>query len=238
MKILFSNIKTPSAMFTQIFALLVAIVISGCASPTGHQMAFSDKTALVGNIRHLDFSKSQAIRVSEQELIHRGFTIDNVDSNAGLIKATRNFQDTAVPEQSYIVTASVYAFESGPESCTVTLSASQQTILHREWKTWWHLLWLIPIFPTGTEYQTVVIREGNITDPGVYANFFTAITIAGENLKAAEKAAAEKAAAEKATAEKVAAEKAGVEKAPTEQAAVQKASVEVNKAETATAPTK
>jgi hypothetical protein len=222
------NMKTRLVVFMQIFAVLVVAVVSGCATPTGHQSAFSDKTALVGNIRQLDFSKSQALRVSQQELIHRGFTLDNVDLNAGLIKATRNLQDTAVPEQSYLVTASVYAFENGPESCTVTLAASQQTILHREWKTWWHLLWLIPIFPTGTEYQTVVTREGNITDPGVYANFFTAITIAGENLKAAEKAAAQKAAAQKAAADKAAAEKA----------AVQSAAVDVTKAENTAAPTK
>ncbi len=233
MEICFRNMKTRLVAFMQIFAVLVVAVVSGCASPTGHQAAFSDKTALVGNIRQLDFTKSQAIRVSEQELIHRGFTIDNADLNAGLIKATRNFQDTAVPEQSYIVTASVYAFESGPESCTVTLSASQQTILHREWKTWWHLLWLIPIFPTGTEYQTVVTREGNITDPGVYANFFSAITIAGENLKAAEKAAAQKA-----KAEKTVAEKAVAEKAPAEQDAVRSAAIKVTNVEKAAAPTK
>ncbi len=219
MEVFMSNMKTRLVVSMQIFAVLIVAVVSGCAAPTGHQMAFSDKTALAGNIRQLDFSKSQAIQVSQQELIHRGFTIDSVDLNAGLIKATRNFQDTAVPEQSYIVTASVYAFENGPGSCTVTLSASQQTILHREWRTWWHLLWLIPIFPTGTEYQTVVIKEGNITDPAVYAKFFTAITIGGENLKAAEKAAAQKAAAQKAVAEKAVAKKAAAEVTAAEKAA-------------------
>jgi hypothetical protein len=61
------------------------------------------------------------------------------------------------------------------DSVAVTLSASQQTILHRKWHTWWHLLWIIPLFPTGTEYQTIVTKEGNITDAAFYNDFFAAL---------------------------------------------------------------
>ncbi len=228
------NIKARLVAVAQILALLGAIVVSGCSAPAGHQMAFSDKTALVKNNIQLELSASQALRVVKQALIHQGFTIDSVDVNAGLVKATRNFQDPEVPEQSYNVTTSIFFYETGPESTNLTIAASQQTILHRQWKTWWHLLWLIPIFPTGTEYQTVVTKEGNITDQQVYTDFFKAISAAGVEVREAEKAAARKAAAEKAAAEK-AAEKAAAEKAAAEKAAAEKAAAEKAAAEMAAA---
>jgi hypothetical protein len=228
-----------------LISALISVVVTGCAGPAGHQMAFSDKTALVGNSKQLDLTVPQAIRVTKQVLVHQGFSIDNIDLSSGLIKASRNFQDPAIPEQSYNITTSAYIFDNGPQAVSLTLSASQQTILHRQWTTWWHLLWIIPIIPTGTEYQTVVTKEGNITDPVFYTDFFTAITAAGVEVKAAdkaaemkaaaEKAAAEKAAAEKAAAEKAAAEKAAAEKAAAEQAAAEKAAAEKAAADAATA---
>jgi hypothetical protein len=202
MKILFRAMKACLVIKAQILAILVAVMVSGCAAPAGHHTAFSDKTGLIGNSKALDLSASQAIKAAKQVLIRQGFTIDSIDVNAGLIKANRNFQDPEIPEQSYNINASVFVLENTPESCTVIASANQQTILHREWKTWWHLLWIIPIFPTGTEYQTVVTQEGNITNPTVYTDFFTKVAAAGVEIQAAEKVAAIKAAAEKAAAEK------------------------------------
>jgi hypothetical protein len=218
-----------------LISALISVVVTGCAGPAGHQMAFSDKTALVGNSKQLDLTVPQAIRVTKQVLVHQGFSIDNIDLSSGLIKASRNFQDPAIPEQSYNITTSAYIFDNGPQAVSLTLSASQQTILHRQWTTWWHLLWIIPIIPTGTEYQTVVTKEGNITDPVFYTDFFTAITAAGVEVKAADKAAEMKAAAEKAAAEKAAAEKAAAEKAAAEKAAAEKAAAEQAAAEKAAA---
>jgi hypothetical protein len=216
METLSGGMKMRFVVYAKMLALLVAVMVSGCATPAGHHTAFSDQTGLIGNSKVLDVSASQAAKAARQVLIRQGFTIDSVDLNAGLIKATRNFQDPEKPEQSYNINASVFILENTPESCTVVASASQQTILHREWKTWWHLLWIIPIFPTGTEYQTVVTQEGNVTNPTVYADFFTKLAAVGAEIKVAEKAAATKAAAEKAAAEKAAAEKAAAEKAATE----------------------
>jgi hypothetical protein len=219
-------------------ALALVFVVSGCSTPAGHQLAFSDKTALIKNNIQLELSASQALRVVKQALIHQGFTIDSVDVNAGLVKATRNFQDPEMPEQSYNVTTSIFFYETGPETTNLTVAASQQTILHRQWKTWWHLFWLIPIFPTGTEYQTVVTNEGNITDQPFYADFFKVISAAGVEVREAEKAATRKAAAEKAAAEKAAEEKAAAEKAAAEQAAAEKAIAQASTAESTGALTK
>lgn len=216
-------------------ALLAVAAFSGCAAPGGHQMAFSDKTALVGNSKQMDLTVPQTIRVTKQVLVHQGFNIESVDAASGLVKASRNFQDPVKPELSYNITASAYIFDNGPQSTSLTMSASEQTTLHREWTTWWHLLWIIPIIPTGTEYQTIVTKEGNITDPVFYTDFFTAITAAGVEVKAADKAAEMKAAAEKAAAEKAAAEKAAAEKAAAEKAAAEKAAAEKAAAEKAAA---
>jgi len=216
-------------------APLVVILALGCTKPVGHSAAFSGKTALTGNTRTMDLAVPQGFRAAQQVLIHQGFTIESADRNTGLIKAVRNFQDPSVPNQSYNINATTYIFEAGPASSSVTLAASQQTILHREWHTWWHLLWIIPIFPTGTEYQTVVTKEGNITDPAFYADFFTAYQSTGNEMKLAEKAAADKAAAEKAAEEQASAAKAAALKAAAEQAAAEQAAAEQAAAEQAAA---
>jgi hypothetical protein len=56
----------------------------------------------------------------------------------------------------------------------VTASASQQTVLHKDSEKYYHLLGLVPI-PTGKDYQTIVRKEGNITDPVFYKDLFEAL---------------------------------------------------------------
>jgi hypothetical protein len=129
-------------------------------------------------------------------------------------------QDKENPEYSYNIHVSADISEVAGVQSTVSLAASQQTILHRATTTWWHLLWILPIIPTGTEYQTLVVNEGNVTDPGFYTDFFNSLKVAvtkhdlavkAAAAKAAEKAEA-KAAAEKAETDRIAAEKANAEK--------------------------
>jgi len=121
-------------------------------------------------------------------------------------------QDKDNPEISYNIHASADISEVTGIQSTVSLAASQQTILHRATTTWWHLLWILPIIPTGTEYQTLVVKEGNITDPGFYTDFFNSLKVAVTKYDLVVKAAVAKAAAEKAEADRKAAEKANAEK--------------------------
>lgn len=200
-----------------LFAAITAIA-SGCASTPPQTMAFSSTTALNGNSKSFDLSSIQVMKATKQVLVTQGFTIESADLNSGLVKATRHFQDPEDEEISYNILASAYLMENSPESTTLTLSATSQTVLHREWTTWWKLLWILPLIPTGTEYQTLITKEGNITEPKLYSDFFTAVGSVGSALKSAEMAAAEKAAAEaaaqaaaKAEAERIAAEKAAAE---------------------------
>lgn len=160
---------------TVLGALASVMLLAGCASQNGYQKAFSEQTALIGNSRTYNAPADQILRTVKQALVRQGFTIEHADASTGLIKATRNMQDGSDEDVSYNIHVSADVTESPSDKATVvTLAASQQTVLHREWHTWWHLLWLIPIFPTGTEYQTVVTQEGNVTDSAFYKDFFAA----------------------------------------------------------------
>ena len=188
-------------------AIAVAGVIalaSGCAANNGYQKAFAAESAIKGNHQNFAAPADQTFRAVKVTLVRQGFTIENADANSGLIKAVRNFQDTEDKDVSYNIIASADV-TADDENSMVTIAASQQTVLHREWHTWWHLLWIIPLFPTGTEYQTVVTHEGNVTDAAFYKDFFASVDSAVNASIAASRAKAAKLAADKAAAEAAAA---------------------------------
>jgi hypothetical protein len=200
--------------------LFVAIMsLIGCANnQQGYQKAFDSQYSLTQNRCAFTQSSDSIFMIAKQVFIQQGFTIESAELKSGIIKAVRNMEDKDNPEISYNIHASADISEVAGVQSTVSLAASQQTILHRATTTWWHLLWIIPIIPTGTEYQTLVIREGNITDPGFYTDFFNSLKVAVTKHDLAVKAAAAKV-SEKAEAERVAAEKAAKIKAEAKAAA-------------------
>jgi len=152
----------------------VSALLAGCATDNAYQKAFSNESALAGNSKMIAAPQNRAMNLTKLALLRQGFTIEQADSSTGLIKAVRNYRDPDASDVSYNITATVDVTANEPDrgGSIVTLSASQQTVLHRQWHDWWHLLWIIPLFPTGTEYQTVVTNEGNITDSKFYSDFF------------------------------------------------------------------
>jgi hypothetical protein len=192
------------------------MVLTGCASnQQAYQKAFDSQHSLTQNQCTFTQPPENIFKIVKQIFIQQGFTVESADSKSGIIKAVRNMQDKENPEISYNINASADISEVTGSETNVSVAASQQTILHRATTTWWHLLWILPIIPTGTEYQTLVIKEGNITEPGLYTDFFNSCRIAVTKYDLAVKAAAAKA-AEKAEAEKVATENAEKIKAETE----------------------
>jgi hypothetical protein len=147
---------------------------TGCATQHNYKQAFSEATALQENHYQFAVPVDKTFTAIKTTFVRQGFTIEQADTRTGVLKAVRNFKDSENEEKSYniIATADINATEEGS---LVTLAASQQTILHRTWHEWWHLLWLIPLFPISTEYQTVVTAEGNITEPSFYNDFFAAV---------------------------------------------------------------
>ena len=217
-----------SARRILVMCLFMAIVtLVGCAgNQEGYQKAFNSQNALTQNQCSITQPCDSVFKIAKQTFSQQGFTVESADLNSGIIKAVRNMQDKEDPEISYNIHASADISEIAGSETTISLAASQQTILHRKSTTWWHLLWILPVIPTGTEYQTLVIKEGNITEPSFYSDFFNSLKISvtkydlavkAAALKAAEKAEAEKVAAEKVTKLKAEAEaKAAAEKAETE----------------------
>lgn len=220
--------KKSGSRFLQ-FLLFVAIAtLTGCAgNQQGYQKAFDSQHSLTQNQSSYSQSSDSVFKIVKQTFVQQGFTVESADLKSGIVKAVRNMQDREDADISYNIHASADISEVTGAETNVTLAASQQTILHRATTTWWHLLWILPIIPTGTEYQTLVIKEGNITEPAFYTDFFNSLKIAVTKYDLAVKAAAVKA-AEKAETEKIAAEKAAKLKA--EEAAV-KAAAEKAEAE-------
>lgn len=219
----------------QVYLLAGTMALSGCAGNHQYNKAFDSQNALVQNQCSFPQSADTLFKVTKQIFVQRGFTIEAADTKSGIMKAVRNMADKDDEEISYNIHASADISEITADETKLSLAASQQTILHRSSLTWWKLLWILPLFPTGTEYQTLVIKEGNITDPVLYNDFCNAVRVEATKhdlvvkaaaAKAAEKAAAKaKTDADKAEAEKAAAKaKAEAEKAAADaKAAAQKA---------------
>jgi hypothetical protein len=226
---------------------LAIMTLIGCATQQEYQKAFDSQHSLTQNQCTFKQSTDSIFMIAKQVFIQQGFTIENADLKSGLIKAVRNMQDQENKEFSYNIHVSADISEEAGAQSTVSLAASQQTVIHRSTTTWWHLLGILPIIPTGTEYQTLVVKEGNITEPGFYTDFFNSLKIAVTKHDSAVKTAAAKssektetesvaaenaaevkpeAAAEKAEADRVAAEKDNAEKPavekPTNSEAVEK----------------
>src|ERR1039457_330325 len=204
--------------------LFVAIMsLFGCArNQQEYQKAFDSQHSLTQNQCAFTQSSDSIFKIVKQTFVQQGFTIENADLKSGIVKAVRNMQDKENPDISYNIHASADIAEVEGAETNISLAASQQTILHSATTTWWHLLWIIPIIPTGTDYQTLVIKEGNITEPGFYTDFFNAMKIAVTKYDLAVKDAAAKA-AEKARAERDAAEKAATIKEEIERIAAENA---------------
>jgi hypothetical protein len=157
-------------------ALFVTIAdLSGCASQTGYNSAFANSTALAGNSRRFSATPDQTFKTVKITLVQQGFTIEQTDAANGLIKGARALEDAKDKKISYLITTSidVSGAPSG-DATVVTASASQQTVLHKDSEKYFHLLGLVPI-PTGKNYQTIVRKEGNITDASFYKDLFTAV---------------------------------------------------------------
>jgi hypothetical protein len=155
-----------------------ASCLAACAGSRGLDKAFTDsKSAVQGNSHTFRASPEMTLRVVTGTLVQKGFAIEQVDSEMGLIKASRNLTDTKSPDTNYHISATAYvSATSGGAASVVSLAASQQTVLYRKGHTW-TMLPLIPIIPipTGKKYETVVTGEGSILDGGFYGDFFAAV---------------------------------------------------------------
>lgn len=153
---------------------LLALTLSGCASyHPSYEQAFSQKDAL--NINHKVFVAPQAATMTAAELvlINQGFTIARVDKAGGIITAKGALMDPEDHAVSWLLSATVLTVPQTAGKTTVSISATEQKVRHQETRTWWHLLFIIPLFPTATHYRTVVRRTGVVRNKTFYTSFFS-----------------------------------------------------------------
>ena len=158
---------------------LLALTLGGCASyHPGYDRAFSQKDAL--NINHQVFAAPQTATMSAAELvlINQGFTIVRVDKVGGIITAKGALMDPKDHAVSWLLSTTVLAVPETAGKTGVSVSATEEKVRHQKTHSWWHLLFIIPLFPTATHYHTVVRRTGVVRDKAFYASFFKDLSLA------------------------------------------------------------
>ena len=153
----------------------LCFVISACGATPRYENAFSTQHAIQGNAESIPASLDVTWRSVLEVMAQRGWLIQQADSQSGLILAHREMRDAEDSEISYALSATVTLVPVTDQLTKVIAAANQTTEAHMKEYVWWHLLWLIPIFPVGSEYTTVVVDRHTVHDPQLYADFFAAV---------------------------------------------------------------
>ena len=152
------------------------LLVSGCAEPTTQDHAFSEQSKIKGNSESIPYPMDVTWGSVLEVMAERGWLMQQADSKSHVILATREIRDEDDKSLSHTLSATVTLVPVTEQITHVIAAANETTELHKKSHDWWHLLWLIPIFPTGTEYTTVVVNRDTIHNPQLYADFFDAVT--------------------------------------------------------------
>ena len=147
-------------------------VLAGCASAPPYNSAFSARKAVNGNSEQVAGGESEVFRAVLATFTKHGFTVQSAHLRDGLISAVGDIQDPHESDVTYTITTTVTVSPLGPDQSNVALAASEKKVVHQKTRTYFHLLWILPIFPTGTQYHTVDRGSGIIRDPKFYKQFF------------------------------------------------------------------
>jgi len=152
------------------------LFVSGCATPSTEDHAFSEQNKIKGNADSIPASMDVAWGSVLEVIAERGWIMQQADFKSHVILATREIRDENNKDLSHSLSASVTLVPVSDQITRVIAAANQTTELHKKSHDWWHLLWLIPIFPIGTEYTTVVVNRDTVHNPQLYQDFFDAVT--------------------------------------------------------------
>lgn len=158
--------------------LLIACLllsVTGCQTSSPHDGVFSEQNKIKGNTESIaapiDIVWGSVLEVMAQ----RGWLIQQSDPKSHVIMAHREVRDKEDTDLSHSYKATVTLVSTTEQITQVIATANVTTELHKKSYTWWHLLWLIPIFPTGSEYTTVVINRDTVQNVQLYEDFFAAV---------------------------------------------------------------
>lgn len=161
-----------SSIFQGLCFLVGFFLVAGCASEPSYRQAFDSSQQIQGNTESLATNPDKAWVASLQVLSQQGFMVRSADRNNAVILADREMSDQNDKNVSYQITSTVTLVPLGHNITQVSLAANQTTEFHRKQYVWWHLLWLIPLFPVGSEYTSVVTHRGTVENPEFYEGFF------------------------------------------------------------------
>ncbi len=161
-----------SSFFRGLFFLVGVFLVAGCASEPSYHQAFDSSQQIQGNSESIATNPDKAWVASLQVLSQQGFMVRSADRNNAVILADREMADQHDKNVSYQITSTVTLVPLGQNITQVSLAANQTTEFHRKEYVWWHLLWLIPLFPVGSEYTAVVTHRGTVENPEFYEGFF------------------------------------------------------------------
>ena len=165
-------------------SLLFVLLVVGCSSePPHYEGAFSASQQVKGNSESISAPMDTAWGAILEVLSQQGFLIQQADSKSHIILANREMRSKEDKDLSHTVAATVTLLPSSDQLTRVMVAANQTTELHKKSYTWWHLLWIIPVFPTGTEYTTVVVERDTVRSPQFYSDFFGAVKKSAEEKK-------------------------------------------------------
>jgi uncharacterized lipoprotein len=164
--------------------LVFVLLLAGCSSePAHYEGAFSASQQVKGNSESISAPMDMAWGAVLEVLSQQGFLIQQADSKSHIILANREMRSKEDKDLSHTVSATVTLLPSSDQLTRIMVAANQTTELHKKSYTWWHLLWLIPVFPTGTEYTTVVVERDTVRSPQFYNDFFGAVKKSCEEKK-------------------------------------------------------
>lgn len=162
--------------YASVFALaFICFGLAACASTPSYEEAFSSKHQVPGSVESLPASVDMTWGSAIEVLAQQGFLVEQADPKTRIILAKREVRDTKEEELSYTISATLTFVPMAEQITKVLVAANQTTELHQKEYRWWKLLWLIPIFPTGTDYNTVVVNRDTVRSGQFYSDFFKAV---------------------------------------------------------------
>jgi hypothetical protein len=170
-----TNIKTTKFGHVAII-LTLGLLCFGCVTPTTQNRAFSEQNGIKGNSQSISAPLDATWGSVLEVIAERGWLMQQADIKSHVILATREIRDEDDKDLSHTLSATITLVPVSEQITHVIVAANETTELHKKSYDWWHLLWLVPIFPIGTEYTTVVVNRDTIHDPQLYQDFFDAVT--------------------------------------------------------------
>lgn len=165
-------------------SLLFVLLVMGCSSePAHYEGAFSASQQVKGNSESISAPMDKTWGGVLEVLSQQGFLIQQADQKSLIILANREMRSKDDKDLSHTITTTITLLPSTDQLTRVMMAANQATELHKKSYTWWHLLWIVPLFPTGTEYTTVVVERDTVRSPQFYNDFFAAVKKSCEEKK-------------------------------------------------------